>query len=241
MGLFQPTYVDSHTGYRYYSFEQLHLLEIICLCIDMDIPLKKLKDHITDEGTIAYSPLLAYSKEAAIKMQKKLDKKMSFIRSWEELTKLAEKYHNSGQLYTRHIPRTHLYLIPYENSFFEEANPIDIADFFCNFYTDTTLKHEDFLWVYGFLLKYSNEGIQRYFYFEMNKPTKDKHCITLPPGTYQCRQNSESMIENAKEIFAKYLIDSESFIAIETRIFAGKHKVDEPIYELRIIDSPILP
>jgi len=37
--LFQPTYTDPDSGYRYYSLDQVYLLEMIVFCTELNIPL----------------------------------------------------------------------------------------------------------------------------------------------------------------------------------------------------------
>ena len=42
LGLLKPAIVDEKTGYRYYSAEQVSLLNKIILCIQLGIPLKEM-------------------------------------------------------------------------------------------------------------------------------------------------------------------------------------------------------
>lgn len=45
LGILLPAYVDPDSRYRYYAPEQLSTLDIILLCINLDIPLKELKQY----------------------------------------------------------------------------------------------------------------------------------------------------------------------------------------------------
>ena len=83
--------------------------------------------------------------------------------------------------------------------------------------------------------EYSNSGVKRYIYIELAKPTEDVHVLTIPSGSYYCIQNSEIAIENTEQLFADYLKDTNSYLAIETAFFAGIYEIDKPISELRII------
>ena len=61
IGLLKPIYVDPNTNYRYYNFEQTKIVEIIQLCIFLDIPLKDVKElTIKDDNTMDYSNLIEY-------------------------------------------------------------------------------------------------------------------------------------------------------------------------------------
>lgn len=43
LGILIPAYINPETGYRYYSLEQIMILDTIILCVDLGIPLKDLK------------------------------------------------------------------------------------------------------------------------------------------------------------------------------------------------------
>lgn len=40
LGILRPAYVDPSSGYRYYSLQQIPVVDAIQLCVDLDIPLK---------------------------------------------------------------------------------------------------------------------------------------------------------------------------------------------------------
>ena len=46
IGVLRPAYVDPHSKYRYYSPEQLIILDTILLAINLGIPLKNLKNPV---------------------------------------------------------------------------------------------------------------------------------------------------------------------------------------------------
>ena len=49
IGILAPAYVDPDTRYRYYSFSQIHVVDAIQLCIELDIPLKQFPEYIDPE------------------------------------------------------------------------------------------------------------------------------------------------------------------------------------------------
>lgn len=50
LGILTPAYTDPHTRYRYYTAEQLSLLDMILLCINLGVPLKELKAYFDESG-----------------------------------------------------------------------------------------------------------------------------------------------------------------------------------------------
>ncbi len=64
IGILKPAYINVNTNYRYYTEEQLYLLDAIRLCIKLGIPLKNIKNYVTND-TINLQRLLYDSKTAA--------------------------------------------------------------------------------------------------------------------------------------------------------------------------------
>ena len=52
IGILKPDHVDAETGYRYYSPDQLPILDVILLWLDFGMPLKELKSYISDDNFI---------------------------------------------------------------------------------------------------------------------------------------------------------------------------------------------
>lgn len=49
IGVFVPSYVNRSTNYRYYTEEQLPMLDVISTCIELGIPLKSLENYVSDQ------------------------------------------------------------------------------------------------------------------------------------------------------------------------------------------------
>lgn len=65
IGILKPDHVDPQTGYRYYSPDQLPILDVILLCLDFGMPLKELKAYITDDQFINNTKLFEIGAEIA--------------------------------------------------------------------------------------------------------------------------------------------------------------------------------
>ena len=58
LGLLKPAYIDESNGYRYYSAEQISLLNKIILCIQLGIPLKDMVRFLDNDGNLETQKLL---------------------------------------------------------------------------------------------------------------------------------------------------------------------------------------
>ncbi len=58
IGVLRPAYINEKTNYRYYTEEQLFLLDAISLCIELGIPLRDFEKYIDDYGNFNLQELL---------------------------------------------------------------------------------------------------------------------------------------------------------------------------------------
>ena len=85
IGILKPAFVNLETNYRYYSEDQLYLVDAISLCLKLGIPLKSLADYVEGDS-INLQKLLYDCKELA-------EKHISDIRSsFEELQSALNRY-----------------------------------------------------------------------------------------------------------------------------------------------------
>jgi DNA-binding transcriptional MerR regulator len=234
IGLLKPIYINPDSGYRYYSLKQAYLIEMIKFCIEMDIPLKVLKEYVDENGVMDFTAIAAYGKEMAEKKIKTLNQGLELVWGMEEHIALAEQYGQDGQVYTRDISEKIYYTLPLKESF-EDVDPLEIAKEFLAL--EDSIKGENFRWESGLLCEYSPDGTSQYIFIEMKKRVESRNIKIIPAGTYFCIQNDESKIEQVSHIFKEQLAGEDSFLVIEIGIFTGKHNISKPKYELRVIAS----
>lgn len=64
IGIFVPAYINPKTNYRYYTKEQLPMLDAVNLCLKLGIPLKTLPTYINND-TFDFSALLSDTRKLA--------------------------------------------------------------------------------------------------------------------------------------------------------------------------------
>lgn len=228
--LLEPLYVDPNSGYRYYSFKQTFLVELIMFCIELGIPLKKLSDFIDGQDVMNIQDFLEYGKEEAKKKIRTLEKGLRFIDYFEQKMATQENY-PIGQLFTRELPEKFYYAIPYEQSL-DNVNQYEVAKlFYKNPYSEVA---DDTFLEYGYLCEYSSSGVVRYAFIEVPQEIAKADCKIIPAGEYHCVRSMVRQIGHVSEIFKDYLADRDSYIAIEIEIFSGKLSINKPVNELRI-------
>jgi len=239
--ILKPAYVDPYSGYRYYTFEQAYCVTIISVCVELDIPLKELAGLFdTDDQTLIRN-FFARNKEAAEEKLKLHNLALSLMNKALKKIELNMLY-KAGQIYSREIPEKFYYVKPCD----QPLKNISRLDQFAKFQEevkarlDTDNVNEPMvLMEYGFLCEYLPQGAVYYVFVEIPKCLADENTITIAAGAYFFRQDKHSKIEEAPQIFEKHLEGRKSFMVIEVEdLVNGKSRINEPIYELRLINLP---
>ena len=229
INILKPAYVDSDSGYRYYSLNQIHLIILIKFAIEMDIPLREFVDFLDQEGIMDFRAFSVHAKKVAEKKIKALEKGLEYIDFFEQQLALEEKY-PLGLIYTRKLPEKFFYVVPCKPNF-ANIDQYEISKLISDVAGDEDTESG---WPeYGILLKHSPQGIKHYLFAEVT-PGKANY-QPIPAGTYYCQQNDTYNFWQAQDIFADYLAGKDSFIVIETEIFSARININKPISELRVI------
>ena len=236
INILKPVYVDPFSGYRYYSFSQTYVIELIKFAVELDIPLKEFSEYVDEQGNMDFEAFTVRGNEVVREKMKTLEQALKFFDLFEDKLALQKEY-PLNQIYTRKMPRKIFHTVPYEKSF-ENVDKHEVAKLFLDMpYDDET---DDGGWVeYGFLSEYSSKGIRRYVFVEVTQNALMENANLgrkiIPAGKYHCRQQDSNQIEQSADIFKDYLGDKTNFVAIETELFCGKFNINSPINELRVI------
>jgi len=250
--LLEPIFVDPDTGYRYYSYDQKCIIEVIQICIELDIPLKKLTGFMDDDNTVNFYDILLHGKEIAEQKLASVKKGLRYIEALKNNVDAADAYNNENvtstseatngthSFYTRNMPKKHLCILPCESAL-TDINPLEIVKSVLKLHYDIEDYAEMFhfgLVDIGVLGMYAPGEIKYFMFTELPKgiTTKSKaQTLTLPAEKYICTQSEEKQIEQAREIFCGYVQDSDSFIVLETDIFTKQYKINKLVHELRLV------
>ena len=189
LGLLKPAIVDENTGYRYYSSEQVSILNKIILCIQLGIPLKEMVKYLDKDGNLQSQKLLEQGRIIAQKRIQEMQNNLDYI---EYSLKNIEEH-------KFFLERTGVY-----ERYFEERK-VMITDY----YTDIDIfEPKQFLEQISDIYKYAqkkgmfpilpagqimhlngNSEMRFCFFLEiLNCDNDEEKVLTIPAGTYPCVQ-----------------------------------------------------
>lgn len=188
LGILCPTYIDEQTGYRYYALEQLHMLDIILLCIELNIPLKNLS-RFTFRDSVQLRELLYEGRRIA---EERYNDMVIGLKKLERLVAFLDQANAplpNRIVYQRKIAKRLLYTQEY----YGDLRDIErVQRALAKMVTDCPpARYLTFM--SGFLLKFADDGVRQYLFYEMiddGKTAENERIVHLGEAEFRCYQLS---------------------------------------------------
>lgn len=227
IGVFCPCYINHETNYRYYSADQLSMLDVITTCIELGIPLKSLNQYV-EHGIFNVDRLLGDCRQMA---DMKIRAIYSSLDQLKNFSKNALSSFSVMPLERRMILTSPL--TDYNNISQKILRLLMLAQ----------LIGVDAAYPSGILHTYSQkDGVQHYLYITVTdcKSCVDKRIITIPSGKYHCIKTEAHTTSDPTALFTSDIEKFSSsrrneFSIIETHLIQSQDTPSEYRYELQLL------
>ncbi len=244
IGILKPAFVNTETNYRYYTNEQLYLLDAITVCIKLGIPLKDLNNYV--EGTSINLQKLLYDGKILAE-QKILDIHNCLATLQETLQNMASPVtglakipeSKSGILlpdgfYHNEIVTRRMLTVPLE----EMDVPKYYGQHILKLFVTAQQLGTVVAYPSGVLHEYRDGKYQRHMFLTItgdapSATSSGQTVRTINEGNFACRRISTHVtdIETIREEM-KEVIKSDDFCVIETDTLSEENKKDGYPFEL---------
>lgn len=234
IGVLKPHYVDPDNHYRYYSYQQLNILEAIQACIELEIPLKKFAEFTTDEGnTVNFLEILNYGKKIAFEKINSINNSLLNIESIQKVIEHNMQLPVSGHPIIQNFTTCYYFIKP--------INEIVTSN---NYYEEfTELIQEANSWGYktgydmGKLFIYQEKSVKKFNFVQVFEPVNSKFILSIPAGERIEKQVPESRIEFASEEFPELFLDEQEKIVLESELITSTFNTEQPPFKLSCIQK----
>lgn len=186
IGVLKPFSVDEHTGYRYYSPDQLPILDVILLCLNFGLPLKELKDYIDNEEYIKNTDLFESGRRIAEERVRAAQTELNKIEYTLHYMKVNQQYSEETGMYKREIPERKIIATEYTGNLLDIKN-IETASAVLYEYAQGRQLAPVF--PAGLIIGTDNDILSVKLFFEIMAKDKKDACIeVISGGTFLCRQ-----------------------------------------------------
>lgn len=244
IGILKPAFVNTETNYRYYTNDQLYLLDAITVCIRLGIPLKELNSYV-ENSSINLQKLLYDGKILA--EQKIMDIHNCLETLQETLQNMASPVTGLAKIpesrngillpdgfYHNEIVARRMLTVPLE----EMDIPKYYGQYILKLFVTAQQMGTVVAYPSGVLHEYRNGKYQRHMFLTITEDApssqnEDRAIRTIGEGDFACRRISshvadfETIRQEMKEV-----IKSDDFCIIETDTLSEKNKKDGYPFEL---------
>lgn len=203
IGALIPAYTDPDTGYRYYAPEQVIEMDMILMCLELDIPLREAARYRKADGTLDIRRLL---QEGQQKIQDKMNRLRNSLRQMEDaLVRVedGERVRDREGPYRRTLPRRLILREPFAhdggNLSFKQAS----ARIFQKGQSLGLLPV--FTFPIGLVATRAGNTFTTDIFLEVLPQTESLSVLeTLPGGAYLCRQQPGQTLEEPGQLIGAY-------------------------------------
>ncbi|MBQ2901827.1 MAG: MerR family transcriptional regulator [Agathobacter sp.] len=189
LGLLKPAVVDENTGYRYYSAEQVSILNKIILCIQLGIPLKEMVQFLDGDGNLQSQMLLEQGRIIAQKRIREMQNNLDYIEySLKNIEENKVFMHQTG-VYERYFEERKVMITDYYTDIAVLEPKCFLAEI-SNIYKYAQKKGMFPILPAGQIMKLDEDGQVRFCFFLeiLNCDKMEEKVLTIPAGTYSCVQ-----------------------------------------------------
>ena len=186
IGILKPDHINEKNGYRYYSPDQLPILDVILLCLDFGMPLKNLKSCISDGKFINNIKLFELGKEIAEERLRNAQAEQNKIEYTIKYLQSNQQYSNIKGLYEREIPDRTIMSMEYTGDL-TDISKIEMTS--AKLYAYAQEKKVSPVFPAGLLIKKTGDKLNVKVFLEiMDKTANDPLAEVLPGGTFLCHK-----------------------------------------------------
>lgn len=234
IGILPPAYIDPETGYRYYDFAQIQLVEAIQLCVELDIPLNQFTEFLTkDKKSIRYGKLIAYGSMLADEKIKAINDKLHILDEMQKHIRHAENYRFHNGPIKRSMPEKHCWTVPYEG----RQRNTDYHLKFNRALEDISRRGLRIGSEAGLLMLCRRGAAERFLYIDVDQEENEaplpEEIVHLPATSCICMKTDHSDIEQASLLFPDLFGREYDRIIMETELFPDHYYFSHPHYEIR--------
>ncbi len=203
IGALIPAYTDPETGYRYYALEQLVEMDMILMCLELNIPLRDAKQYRQPDQTLDIRHLLQDGQQKALEKLAHLRDTMQQME--EALCRIEENqpYQQQQGVYRRHLRRRLILREPFLPSGGELAFKQSSTKIFLRGQSLGLLPA--FTFPIGLLARRQKDRIDTDIFLEvLQKEDGIAGLDLLPEGDYLCQQKPPQALKQVEALIADY-------------------------------------
>ncbi len=230
LGILVPSYVNPESGYRYYSLEQIMILDTIILCIDLGIPLKDLKNYVNTDGELEFEHLLNDGKKLASEKIRKIESSIDSINRTLQHINAQKTFQGREGYYSRYIFERYYITIPCETIMDAKAYEKNLSHLF----SIAKKQQLQASFPHGIISSYRDGQFTESNMFLEVLPADASIVQKLAAGNYLCFQELREIHSDPLVIFPQKLLNHGNSNVIISSMSPNTYKYDKVTLEFQV-------
>jgi len=248
IGLLEPAYTNPETGYRYYSYIQLSLIDRIRYLETIGLSLKEIKDAFSAGNGKALLPYLEKQLREKLAEQQKMQETVDILKWYINFFRYSDRQQFQAVPYKQMIGERYMLAVP---SLPEERNiqnsnqPSKASLLLRSLKADKKFKDVAFLRQNGNIISFQSMlekkwESQKYFVYLKGDPGfEDPNILRIPAGEYLCFQG-RPLVNDWDTTYIQKLFETIPESELPTLVIANEYEEDftsfmESLYEIQIL------
>lgn len=241
LGLLKPAFIDKNNGYRYYSAEQVSLLNKIILCIQLGIPLKEMIQFLDEDGNLQSQRLLEEGRIIAQKRIQEMQNNLEYIEYSLKNIEENKSYLDKNGVYERHFEERKIMITDY----YTDINIFEPKHYLAEIskiYKYAQKKGMFPILPAGQILKLDENGQVRFCFFLeiLNCDEKEENVLVIPEGTYSCAKGEMEPTLDFLKVIKENWKDEGAKTIIVNNVMLEKYSFETRPSELQRVEFDVL-
>ncbi len=233
LGILIPAFINPESGYRYYSLDQIMILDTIILCIDLGIPLKDLKNYVNTDGELEFKHLLKDGKKLAGEKIKKIESSIDAINRTLQHINAQKNFQGRSGYYSRYIFERYCITIPCQAIMDAETYEKKLS----HLLSLAKKQNLQASFPHGIISSYCDGHFVEATMFLEVLPNKSSIIKRLNAGNYLCFQELRELHSDPLVIFPPKLLNRGDTNVIISSMSPDTYKYDKVTLEFQIQTS----
>lgn len=230
LGILVPAYVNPNSGYRYYSLEQIMILDTIILCIELGIPLKDLKNYVNTDGELEFEHLLKDGKKLANEKIRKIESNIDSINRTLQHINAQKTFRGRDGYYSRYIFERYYITIPCETIMSAKEYEKNLSHLF----SIAKKQNLQASFPHGIISTYNSGQFMESNMFLEVLPNEASIVQKLSAGNYLCFQELREIHSDPLIVFPQKLLNHGTTNVIISSMSPNTYKYDKVTLEFQI-------
>ena len=185
LGIFPPAYINPETGYRYYSVDQLVVLDLIVVCLNLGIELRQFQNYQDPEHGVDIRRLLADGRELVRQKERQLHNNILFLEAMEQHVLRTNRIKDRNTPFFQQMRPRHMLTWEWNGDLDDQRQ---ILAGYTALYQQCALQHISDTFNQGVLWQRTGEVWQHKIFLEIPQPVEGAwNQLTIPGGRFACQ------------------------------------------------------